>query len=436
MSGGRLRIDPALALIMVLGPLQWITLADVGLAIKPVHLPLAYGALRGVMRPSALTGLAPALFAAAFAAYLGTLTLALFNSANLGAGLSLLAKLAIHALLTLGLTLHLARLGRRRIFDSLLFGGAMGALVFLAVASLTLARQGLSLTGMIGRALATGDATALQFRLFLSLFNEGGAGAERTPASLRQVAMGFFYISALGAVPFLSGARGGRLRVVAVLSLGLSVALIAGSLSRSLVLALGLALAGLLIARAGRRADSVLLTLAGLSLVGALLFSLRETATLFDLISARFDGLDHDGRLLQYRLTIETIAQAPLIGHGTGHMQEFRAGSRNMVHNLFLSAWVQGGAAGLLTALLFSLTLVGLMLGRLVGSRNDLAQLTAALLPILPLLRSQIGGQGGNYALPEWLAISLTLAILCRREPVPDPRRIAPANGQSRPVEA
>jgi hypothetical protein len=33
-------VDWLIVMILVLGPLQWITLADIGLTLKPVHLPL------------------------------------------------------------------------------------------------------------------------------------------------------------------------------------------------------------------------------------------------------------------------------------------------------------------------------------------------------------------------------------------------------------
>lgn len=440
----RLRIDPALVAILALGPVQWVTLADPGLAVKPVHLPLAYAALRGLLRPGPLAGLAPGLFAAGFAAYLAALALGLFGAADPAAGARLLLKLTLHAGLALGLARDLARLSLRRIFDSLLLGGALAALIFVTLAAVTLARHGMSLTGMLVQAVTTGNAALLQFQLFLTLFNggEAGAGAERTPASLRQVSMGFFYIAALGALPALMRPAAGRRRLMAAAGLGAAMLLIAASLSRSLILALGLALALMLAAGAGRRADRALLGLIGAALLGAMLVALRDLSGLFELVETRFGGISEDGRLLQFRLTLEAIAEAPLFGQGTGHMQEFRAGSRNMVHNLFLSAWVQAGAAALLSALVFTLALAGLMAAGVLRHRHAPRRLAAALLLILPLARSQVGGQGGNFALSEWVAISLALAILCRpaaaqaTAPVRAPQRTAPATARSHPAAA
>lgn len=430
----RLRPDLPLTLILVLGPLQWITLAHLGLAVKPVHLPVLWAATLGFVRPGRLVGLAPPLFATAFSAYLAALGASLFTTSDLASGVRLLAKLTLHAGLALGLTLHLARLGTRRIFDSLLLGGALGTMAFLAFASATLARQGLSLPGLIGQAISSGDVTVLQFRLFLSLFNEGGPGIERTPASLRQVAMGFFVIGALGSIPFLSGVRGRRLQVLALVTLAVSIALVAASVSRSLILALGISLTGILLARSGRRADGLLFAISGIALAVALFTGLKEASTAFDLVAERFEGLGQDGRLRQFSMTLDAIASAPVFGHGTGYMQEFRAGQQNMVHNLFLSAWVQAGAAGLLCAMVFSVTLAGLVPWGIARNRYDLWRLSAAMLPILPLLRSQVGGQGGNYALPEWLAISLALAVLCRADGLQAERQTVPSTGRSLPA--
>jgi hypothetical protein len=97
-------------------------------------------------------------------------------------------------------------------------------------------------------------------------------------------------------------------------------------------------------------------------------------------------------------------------------MDEFRVGTTNMVHNLLLGAWVQAGIWAVLAALTFTAALVWMMWerGRIFWRQPALISLVA--LPILPVIRSQLGGQGGNYTLPEFLAIILFVSLVYRAD--------------------
>lgn len=417
-------IDWPLALVFVLGPVQWVTLVDTGLALKPVHLPVILCALAGFARAGRARGAAARASVAAagplalvYVAYLAVLLTGVFPADDPGRGAALVAKLWLQAVLAAGVFLYLLRLPVRRICDSVVAGGLMGAGVFVALAWMTLAAHGQSLPGLVAEALATGSPAPLQFRLFLTLFNAGdwAAGGARTPASLRQVSLGFFCITGLfSAAALVAPARGTAARLAGAAGLGAALLLVLASLSRSL--ALVLVLSGMLVAAGLVRSRGQAALFAGLVVAAGvgLAWLAGATAGIFELLGARYGDIGADGRLHQYVRTLDSIAAAPLAGYGTGHVEEFRPGARNMVHNLLLGAWVQAGAAGLALALAMTLAALWLLLGRVAVLRRRPDLLALAALPILPLLRSQLGGQGGNYALPELLAFVLGLALLFR----------------------
>jgi O-antigen ligase len=289
----------------------------------------------------------------------------------------------------------------------------------LAIAWVTLAQKGIFLPGLIAQAISTGNAGLLQFKLFLTLFNSGDwvIGGGHTPASLRQVSLAFFYITGLFALmQLVSPAQPRSLRWIALTGLVLSLLIILASLSRSLILMVALGGFVVSLGLIHRRADALLYLLVIGALGLAALFLMREANGLFNIVEARFGGIGQDGRVTQYTQSLASIAERPFWGHGTGHKDEFRAGYQNMVHNLFLGAWVQAGLFGLATALTFTGLLVLTVLRTALRFYKTPQGLALVALLLLPLIRSQLGGQGGNYTLPEFLAVILALNLLYRRD--------------------
>jgi hypothetical protein len=420
-------VDWLIVMILVLGPLQWITLADIGLTLKPVHLPLFLVAGFGVAATlgrrqsieidrSCLAAIGP--FTVSYLVYLLALYVGCFYAASPAFGLSLVFKLCLQAAIGFGVLLYFVQLSTRRIFDSLLLGSLLSGITFLLVASYTLALRGESLPELVLQAVTTGNPALLQFKLFLTLFNAGDwSGGVRTPASLRQVTMAFFYLSLMISLHrVLVPGSAPKVRMLAWSSAGIALFILLISLSRSLILvsAVGLGLVSLSLIR--ERAHRLIFGCLAFGLSAFAIFLLRDPSGIIGLVEARFGGLNQDGRLLQYAKSFETIAAAPIWGQGTGHMDEFRVGTTNMVHNLLLGAWVQAGIWAVLAALTFTAALVWMMWERVRIFWRQPALISLVALPILPVIRSQLGGQGGNYTLPEFLAIILFVSLVYRAD--------------------
>lgn len=427
-------VDWLLVAIMVLGPIQWVTVADLGLALKPVHVPLALMGWLGFVRCwtsplklEASIARTAAVFAGLMAAYVCVLLGSVIGSPTPAKGVIVVSKIAAQAaLIGLGF-LYLAGLSRPRILNSLVIGGAWAGMVFVAFAWVTLEQRGLSLPGLIHTTLITGDPRPLQFKLFLTLFNDGAVGGVRTPASLRQVSMGFLFIGFIAAVHRIMEGPRAPLRRIAILAACLSFLVICASLSRSFLLLVlaSMVLLGLSMLKTRTAGVFVLaLTL----VIGVIGLGLQSEATgVIALAEARFGDLSHDGRINQFGRSWAAIAEHPFFGHGAGYAEEFRTGRSSIVHNILLSAWVQAGIFGVLSALCLTGFLCFQFLTTCARWLWCPDKIALAMLFALPLFRSQLGGFGGNYALGELLALALGLILVSGH---PD-RQTAPASLRS-----
>jgi O-antigen ligase len=116
-----------------------------------------------------------------------------------------------------------------------------------------------------------------------------------------------------------------------------------------------------------------------------------------------------DSRLDQYEFAFGVINDSIWGGQGVG----FTVG-HNVIHNLFLAAWVQSGFVGFILALIMYLGLVisWVKLGLSALPNTKLLPLGIYVpwlltLPVIPLFRVWIGGDGGNIDPSGWVALGI-----------------------------
>ena len=423
------RVDWPLLLVFALGPIQWVTLLDVGLALKPVHL---------VMFPMAAYGLAQVLsglrivdvpkgtvvFWVAFFAYLFSLVVSLLHSLSPAEGFSQIAKMLIYGVMGLGIALYIATRPRETLLRTLCLAPLVSAGTFLIVANIVLATRGISMMGLVVRALESGNPAVLQFALFLNLFNTPDqiASGDKAPTALRHTALSFVWLSgvAAGAVALSWTRASTALRLTATAGVVLAATVVVLSVSRSLILA---AIAASLVIAVVWFLSGRKLTLFGalgatVAVAAAALIAV-QASSVTNIVGQRLGALTEDGRIDMYAETLDAIAAAPVFGRGIG--VEVNATARvdrgviyHQVHNLFLAAWIQGGIFSLACAVTYYFGLLT-MLGSLILRSRTLPVggfLAAAL--ALPLLRSQVAGDGGNFTIGEWLCIALALGLSAR----------------------
>jgi O-antigen ligase len=132
-------------------------------------------------------------------------------------------------------------------------------------------------------------------------------------------------------------------------------------------------------------------------------------------MSDRFSFEDQStaSRVQQYEAAVVKIKEHPLIGNGYFELDG------KPIHNLFLSSWVHAGLAAFVLVLAFYLALLGRWLSILLTVITyperwviPIAFEWIAPLPILPLFRVWLSGDGGHLFLGEWLALSAFLGIV------------------------
>lgn len=187
-------------LTLALGPLQWITLANVGLQLKPVHIPFLMLAVTGWWR--LYSGCVPGSavrrgipFATFYACYL---VLLLLSATINGTGFITVAKYIIYFLSSLGWFFVLATMDRPKAVSAVVWGGISAAVLFFIVALITLQLRGINMFQVIGSAITTGNAALMQFMIFRNVFNAEGVSSEDVVGvAPRHTSLGFIFIGAL-----------------------------------------------------------------------------------------------------------------------------------------------------------------------------------------------------------------------------------------------
>lgn len=397
----------AIFFTFALGPLQWITLLDLGLSLKPMHPPFFLAAALGWFRFSR-GQVAPALIRAILPfilLYIGYLSL-LFLSVLWGGTLTFTIKYLIYFISALGFMFLLSTFDHDDLMRLLFWGGISSSLFFVGVAAIQLAAAGVNLLEVVLRALMTGNPAILQFAVFRNLFDAAaGAGDDAASVALRHTSLGFVYIG------FMLAAATARNSLWSWVGMIVAGGIILITVSRSLTITVLLALLPLVFGLGRKHPTASLFGLFGLLVVILLLPLYVDLSGFSKIIDERFSSLSEDGRFRMYDVALGFINERPMLGYGSGFFADFGGHKEHQVHNLFLGAWIQAGFVCLLFAIGFTLYLAALYFRRLAHFIADPSRICLLGILVLPLFRTQISGSGGNYNLPEWICIAIVLSL-------------------------
>ncbi len=398
----------AILLTFALGPLQWITLLDVGLTLKPVHPPFFLAAGLGWIRfvsgqvpPPLVRAVAP--FVILYSGYL----FMLFISVLWGGSLTFVIKYTLYFISAMGFMFLLSTYEYDKLMRLMFWAGLAASVFFVGFAAVTLAAKGIDLFSVVGRALMNGNPALLQFMVFRNLFDlpPGVLIPDSVTVALRHTLLGFIYIG------FLFAAATVKANYWSWLAMFISSAIILLSVSRGVTLAMILALSPLLFATLRKTPGTMYFVVLGLVASVIMLPVFVDLSGVFQIIDERFGSLGQDGRVGMYEIALGLINEKPLIGYGAGHRYDYGGAIPYQVHNVFLGAWIQGGIVCLVFAIGFTGYLLALYFRRIAFYLSEPSKICLLGIILLPLFRSQISGSSGAYTLPEWICIAIVLAI-------------------------
>lgn len=408
------RVDWPVFLVLSLLPIQWINVIALGsLNLKPMHLGVLLLAMVSIVNQrqlkrgySILVGTlmfwAPLMLYIFWSAFV---TFTVTADGSMGA----FSRLGMYFLIWVLIASRLAILeGGLR--STLYFSGIGALLFFLLAAAISAAQAGLSLLeGFV--ALTQGNYEVFAWHFVGGIFN-AFAGDEYQRLTIKNSMAGMLLVCSLA---FLSAAHvhgaSWRFRAFNVGVALLYALLLPLLLSRSVLASAGLAIAlfGLI---QTRRSGAQLLIKTGIVVFPlALLLAAYGGDRIWEVIHALLLERDSsiDARLGQYEAASAMIERSPWIGRGVGIVV-----GDNVIHNLFLAAWAQSGLPGFLLAIGMY---VGLLLSWINMSRMALRLEVAdawsvyapwlITIPVLPLFRVWIGGDGGNIDPSGWLGLAV-----------------------------
>lgn len=310
-------------------------------------------------------------------------------------------------------------------------GGLLGILGFMALTETVARANGLSWTLAVERFL-WGDLDFLIYGFFRELFRIAGPDGIDVPASEKNAVA----VALLTVVMFYRAAHSGsstdwsgRVMFFAAAT----IILLMNTRSVLVVMALALVAATLLRAlrERPRGADLISKGLLALGAAGALGLMLSEYAVAFSSIQDRFafDDASSSGRLDQLRFAVERIEGSVLLGTGLAEI------NGQLVHNLFLGAWMHAG----LPAFLLITTAYAVMLCIwLLWVLHALTRPTywvlpvrlewVAVLPMLFFFRVWVAGDAGHPGFGEWIGFvsfkAFMIANTLARRGVNEPRLV------------
>lgn len=390
-----------------LGPLQWITLLDVGLSLKPMHPPFFLAAAigwfrfsRGQVSVELIKAVMP--FILIYTAYLSVLLL----SVMWGGTLTFTFKYLVYFMCALGFMFLLSTYEDDALMSLLFWSGVSASLFFIGIAAITLAAKGVNLLDVIGRALINGNPQLLQFMVFRNLFNNPDSlDGNTVGVALRHTSLGFVYIG------FLLAAATARRSFWSWAGLFIAGSIILLSVSRSLTITIMLAFSPLLFGLTRKYPSTTMFSLLGVAVALLILPTYVDFNGVTQIIDERFSSLGEDGRISMYDIAMGLINERPILGYGSGYYHDYGGHKQHQVHNLFLGAWIQAGIPCLLLAISYTLFLITLYIKRLSYYIGEPAKICLLGILVLPLFRTQISGSAGNYNLPEWICIAIVLAL-------------------------
>lgn len=289
--------------------------------------------------------------------------------------------------------------------------GGLGALLgFIAVSEVVAWSIGLSWLVAVERFVVQGDFEFLIYQFFRGIFQEASGSIEEVPAALKNAVSAGIFVSL---IVFRIGHTSDRPdRVGQIMTcLVLVILLMLSTRSVLLVTLVALPIAfGIATARRPRLnvnglIASGIVVLIGVCGVGLVLSSLdAATTVLEDRFS--FGDASVNGRLEQFSFALSGIERSVFVGSG---LEEING---QLVHNLFLGAWLHGGLGAFLLILTAYLLLVGAWIRTVAVFTLTPSSWVlpirvewVAVLPVLAFFRVWVGGDAGHPGYPEWLSI-------------------------------
>lgn len=401
--------------------IQWVTLANIGpFSVKLPYLMLSFTMIYAA---SSATRIAAcwqfvrenAAWIVPFSVYLVLLTIALYGSD--GQNMPLRQIFYFFGGVAFAGSLAMTRDVR----SVVRLGGGMAIALFVIVIEILARRIGLSWLDAVTEFVRSGDLQFVIYKFFRPVFNSLDAGADATVVASQKNAIAVCVLTA--ALLFRSGSSKASRDVIGMAVLGGTLLLLLLLNTRSVLIVAGMSfvLTTLMSAvmRPEQRIGLLLKGLMGIAIVVAAVGYTQVETPAMDTMSDRFSFDDQStaSRVEQYEAAVQKIQEHPVIGSGY-----FELDGRP-IHNLFLSSWVHAGLAAFLLVLAFYFALIGRWFSILfsVMSAPDrwvipIAFEWIAPLPILPLFRVWLSGDGGHLFLGEWLALSAFLGIVLANE--------------------
>lgn len=390
--------------------LQWVSLGTLNdVSLKVPYVALALVILYACTGPQKIANMAlmvrrNAIWIAPFAGYLLIMGIILSDSPAANSAprqaLYLIGSIALAA--SLAANRHLARTFR--------FGAALGIVVLLVAVEVLARSIGLSWSRAIEEFIS-GNLSFVVYSFFREVFNAVDPTGDPLGASTKnEVAVGALVLGLL----FRSTSKITSRDFIGMAFIGLVLGLLLLLNTRSVIIAAGLSLIVVTLVSAARQPHrSLPFLLVKIAAAIALVVLAAGSAFPIDAVSStlgeRFAFTDDStaSRLDQYQAGLAQIELHPLTGSGY-----FEVDGR-VIHNLFISAWVQGGLPAFIFAVLFYVGLLGSWLAfiwRAVKRPRSwvlpIAPEWIAALPIMPLFRVWSSGDGGNMYLGEWVAVA------------------------------
>ena len=433
-----------LVLILACICIPWLTLGSAGpFSLKVPYVMLGLGILYAASSARRIEACLQFLrhnasWLAPFAVYLALLTTVLFGSDGqnmpLRQILYLLSCVALAGSLAVTPNLSL----------TLRVGAGSAIALFVIVVEVQARSIGLSWIDAIVEFIGNGDRRFVSHQFFRGVFNAADPNADALVSAGRKngVAVGVLTAALLFRCASTRAARD----VIGTIVFGLALFLLFLLNTRSVLIVAGISIllttALSAVTQPAQRSTQMLKALTAL-VVMILAFGYTDVeAPAASTMSERFAFEDQSTaeRVGQYEAAFKQIGQHPLTGSG---YSEFTG---QPIHNLFLSAWVYAGLAAFILVVIFYLALLARwvsILRTFITSPErwvlPIAFEWIAPLPILPLFRVWLAGDGGHLFLGEWVALAAFLGIVlandlklrsvtARRAAGVAPRPVAPAS--------
>lgn len=360
-----------------------------------------------------LNGLLPAVFPwlIVYMIYLALLSINLAGAPSKGIVLRQVFFVICGMTLALGLVAAKAdnRILRR--------GGVLAIVLFFLVTEYLARQIGVSWVSAITRFATTGDLDYIFYHFLREIFQTVAPAGVEVPASEKNIVAVCMFTA-------LILLRSGHTRTrpdfvgIALTVFLLGVLVIFNTRSVLMISALGIPIAAWIrLLREGVRnpGEFYVKSFAILVLAIVLVLLLSAGSAAMDELESRLSFNDNstEGRLTQYGWALAHIERNPLRGSGLIEI------NGQLVHNLFLGAWLHAGLVPFLlvvfTYLLMIVSWLRFVATIIVRPAQWVLPLRAewvAVLPMLPFFRVWVAGDAGHPGFGEWIALSAFFGIV------------------------